>query len=68
MELLKFATLAAMLLTLLAIAWRMWRMPKTMMAEATRDWKDAFVREIREARLENRKLHKAELASDKRVD
>ncbi len=58
----------ATLLTLLAIAWRVWRIPAGIMREATATWKEAFVREIREARLENRKLHGQALPTDRRPD
>lgn len=56
----------ASLLALLFIAQRIVTIPASILDEATKNWKDAFVREIREARLENRKLHKAELPSDRR--
>lgn len=60
--------LLAVLMTLWWIAWRMHRVPAHLMSEATKAWKEAFVREIREARLENRKLHKATLPTDERPE
>lgn len=42
--------------------------PTPLVADAMKLWKEAFVREIREARLENRKLHRAELPTDRRPD
>ena len=57
---------SAALIVLIFIALRLYRLPPTVMQEATKTWKEAFVREIREARLENRKLHRAELPEDRR--
>lgn len=42
------------------------KIPERHLEEATQLWRESFIREIREARLENRKLHKALLPSDER--